>query len=62
MEITLNKAEIEKIISEKYKLNPQNGDAIAIVIESKTVNYNSVDARKEYYPIAYIWKEGGNNK
>lgn len=55
--IILNRIDIENIIAEKYNLNPQNGDTLALVVESKTVMKDTVDAKKVYYPVAYIWKE-----
>lgn len=55
-EIVISACEIEKIIAEKYELNPQNGDAIALMVENKTVNYLSENAKKVYYPVAYVWK------
>jgi len=56
-EIVVSTHEIEAIIAEKYKVDPQKGDSIALVVENKTVNYLSENAKKIYYPVAYIWKE-----
>ena len=58
--IILNRIDIENIIAEKYNLNPQNGDTMTLVVESKTVMKDTVDAKKVYYPVAYIWKENDN--
>lgn len=56
-EIVVSSHEIEQIIAEKYGVDPQKGDSIALVVENRTVNYLSVNAKKVYYPVAYIWKE-----
>ena len=56
-QIILNEIDIENIIAEKYNLNPQNGDSLVLVVESKTVMKDTVDAKKVYYPVVYIWKE-----
>lgn len=56
-QITLNRVDIEKIIAEKYNINPQNGDSLVLVVESKTILKDTMDAKKVYYPVAYIWKE-----
>ena len=56
-EIVVSANEIEQIIAEKYNLNVKKGDAIVLAVENKTVNYLSINAKKVYYPIAYIWKE-----
>lgn len=56
-QIILNGIDIENIISEKYNLNPQNGDSLVLIVESKTVMKDTVYAKKIYYPVAYIWKE-----
>ena len=60
-QIILNRIDIEKIIAEKYNLNPQNGDSVVIDVESKTILKDTVDAKKIYYPVAYIWKENNEN-
>ena len=60
-QITLNRVDIEKIIAEKYNLNPQNGDSLVLDVESKTILKDTVYAKKVYYPVAYIWKEGNEN-
>ena len=49
--------DIENIIAEKYNLNPQNGDSLVLVVESKTVMKDTECAKKVHYPVAYIWKE-----
>ena len=59
--IILNRLDIENIIAEKYNLNFQNGDNLTLVVESRTILKDTVDAKKVYYPVAYIWK-GSNNK
>ena len=56
-EIVISSHEIEAIIAEKYNVNPQKGDSMVLVVENKTVNYLSENAKKVYYPVAYIWKE-----
>ena len=61
-QIILNRIHIENIIAEKYNLNPQNGDNLVLVVESKTVMKDTVYAKKVYYPVAYIWKEGDGNE
>lgn len=61
-QITLNRVDIEKIIAEKYNLNPQNGDSVVLDVESKIVMKDTVDAKRVYYPIAYIWKESNDNE
>lgn len=55
--IILNRIDIENILAEKYNLNPQNGDCLTLVVESKTVMKDTEYAKKVYYPVAYIWKE-----
>lgn len=60
-QITLNRIDIEKIIAEKYNLNFQNGDNVVLLVESKTVMKDTVDAKRVYYPVAYIWKESNKN-
>lgn len=56
-QIILNRIDIENIIAEKYNLNPQNGDSLVLDVESKIVMKDTVDAKRVYYPVAYIWKE-----
>ena len=56
-QIVLNRVDIENIIAEKYNLNPQNGDSLVLDVESKIVLKDTVDAKRVYYPVAYIWKE-----
>lgn len=56
-QIILNRVDIEKIIAEKYNLNPQNGDSVFLDVESKIILKDTIDAKKVYYPVAYIWKE-----
>lgn len=60
-QIILNRIDIENIIAEKYNLNFQNGDNLVLVVESKTVMKDTVDAKKVHYPVAYIWKESNKN-
>lgn len=60
-QIILNRVDIEKIIAEKYNLNPQNGDSVFLDVESKTILKDTIDAKKVYYPVAYIWKESDEN-
>ncbi len=55
-EIVVNANEIEHIIAEKYGVDYKKGDSIVLAVESKTVNYNTVNAKKVHYPVAYIWK------
>ena len=55
-EIVVNANEITNIIAEKYGVDYRKGDSIVLTVESKTVNYNTVNAKKVYYPVAYIWK------
>ena len=54
-EIKLDEREIARIIAEKYNVNPMNG--VVVLVESKIENYNSVNARRVYYPVAHIWVE-----
>lgn len=61
-QIILNRIDIEKIIAEKYNLSPQNGDSVVLDVESKTILKDTIDAKKIYYPVAYIWKESDNNE
>lgn len=59
--IILNRIDIEKIIAEKYNINPQNGDSVVLDVESKTIYKDTVYAQRIYYPVAYIWEENDKN-
>lgn len=60
-QITLNRVDIEKIIAEKYNINPQNGDSLVLDVESKIILKDTIGAKRVYYPVAYIWKESNEN-
>ena len=55
-DIKLNRNEIAKIIAEKYDVDPIN--EVVVLAESKIENYDSINARKVYEPVAYVWKGG----
>lgn len=60
-EIVVNPNEIAHIIAEKYGVDYKKGDDIILTVESRTVNYNTINAKKVYYPVAYIWKGSVEN-
>lgn len=53
-EIKLSRTDIAKIIAEKYNADPVN--EVVVLAESKIQNYNSLEARRVYEPVAYVWK------
>ena len=54
MVIELTRKEIAKIIAEKYNADPIN--EVVVLAKSKIENYDSINARKVYEPVAYVWK------